>query len=147
MSEAARNVADASMGSPQRQEYWKPIEVSRHEAATDACATCGTDYPIGARFCYVCGSERVTGEAAARPGFASRLGRMLDLAELKSAMGLGVGSLVAFFVGIICVIAAGAVGFIYTATTMLDWQAVQIWRMEWLMAAIAAFAAGTLLKK
>lgn len=147
MPEAARNVADASVASSQRQEYWKPIEVSRHATATDACSTCGTDYPIGARFCYVCGSERATGEAAPRSVFGSKLGRMLDLAELKAAMGLGVGSLIAFFVGIICVIAAGAVGFIYTATTMLDWQAVQIWRMEWLMAAIAAFAAGTLLKR
>ena len=29
----------------------------------------------------------------------------------------------------------------------LDWQAIQFWRVEWLLAAVAAFAAGCLLKK
>jgi hypothetical protein len=35
----------------------------------------------------------------------------------------------------------------YTAATVLDWQAVQIWRIEWLLASAAAFLAGILLKK
>jgi hypothetical protein len=38
-------------------------------------------------------------------------------------------------------------GFLFTATTLLDWQAVQIWRIEWLLAASAVFVAGVLLKK
>ena len=147
MSDVARNVAEQAVVPPQRQEFWKPIEVRRDPQAVEACATCGTDFPIGARFCYICGSERDVPEAAPRPNFGSRLVRALDLAQLKAAMGLPVGSLVAFFIGMICVIAAATVGFIYTATTMLDWQAVQTWRMEWLLASIAAFAAGTLLKK
>ena len=37
-------------------------------------------------------------------------------------------------------------GLVYTAATVLDWQAVQIWRIEWLLAAIAAFLAGILLR-
>jgi hypothetical protein len=36
---------------------------------------------------------------------------------------------------------------IFTARTPLDWQAVQLWRIEWLLAGIAGFAAGLLLKK
>src|SRR5205807_6176482 len=133
MSEVARNVADEPMAPPQRQEYWKPIEVRHDPQHADACATCGTDFPIGARFCYVCGGDRGTAEvASSRTGLGNKLGSMLDLGELTAATGLPVASLVAFFVGIICVIAAATVGFIYTATTMLDWQAVQIWRMEWL---------------
>ncbi len=40
-----------------------------------------------------------------------------------------------------------AVGFYFTAQTVLDWQAVQIWRIQWLLAAVAAFIAGILLKK
>jgi hypothetical protein len=35
----------------------------------------------------------------------------------------------------------------FTAGTVLDWQAVQIWRVEWLLGAAAAFLAGILLKK
>jgi len=38
-------------------------------------------------------------------------------------------------------------GIIYTAATVLDWQAVQIWRVEWLLAAIGAFLVGILLKR
>jgi hypothetical protein len=38
-------------------------------------------------------------------------------------------------------------GFLFSATTLLDWQAVQLWRIEWLLAATAIFAAGFLLKK
>jgi len=30
---------------------------------------------------------------------------------------------------------------------MIDWQAVQLWRIEWLLGAVAAFVAGCLLKK
>jgi hypothetical protein len=44
-------------------------------------------------------------------------------------------------------VAAVITGFLYTATTVLDWQAVQIWRIEWLLAALAIFAGGLLLKK
>ena len=43
--------------------------------------------------------------------------------------------------------AAVATGFVYTAATVLDWQAVQVWRIEWLLGAIAMFAAGVLLKR
>jgi hypothetical protein len=38
-------------------------------------------------------------------------------------------------------------GFVFTATTLLDWQAVQLWRIEWLLGSVAMFAAGFLLKK
>jgi len=45
------------------------------------------------------------------------------------------------------VIAAISVGFIYSANTLVDWQAVQTWRIEWMLAAIVAFVAGILLKR
>jgi len=35
----------------------------------------------------------------------------------------------------------------FTAATVLDWQAVQLWRIEWLLGAAVAFVAGILLKK
>jgi hypothetical protein len=34
-----------------------------------------------------------------------------------------------------------------TARTLVDWQAIQFYRAEWLLAATAAFVAGILLKK
>ena len=73
--------------------------------------------------------------------------RYLDLDRIKSALGLPLASVVAFFIGMVCAIAAAATSLLYSASTLLDWQAVQIWRMEWLLAAITAFVAGILLKK
>jgi hypothetical protein len=37
--------------------------------------------------------------------------------------------------------------FLLTAKTFVDWQAIQFYRVEWLLAATAAFVAGILLKK
>ena len=71
----------------------------------------------------------------------------LDFASLRDALGQTIGSLVALVLGVACIIAAVITGFLYTATTLLDWQAVQIWRVEWLLAALAMFAGGILLKK
>ncbi|HZU22194.1 MAG TPA: zinc-ribbon domain-containing protein, partial [Terriglobales bacterium] len=51
MADMARNY-DAS------QEFWKPVATEQGEAAGDVCDSCGTDYPLGARFCYVCGADR-----------------------------------------------------------------------------------------
>jgi hypothetical protein len=36
---------------------------------------------------------------------------------------------------------------VYKEDTLVDWQAVQAWRIEWLLAAMAALLAGILLKK
>ena len=66
---------------------------------------------------------------------------------VREGLGLSIGSLIAFIAGIACIAAAVATGFVYTAATVLDWQAVQIWRVEWLLAAVAALVAGILLKK
>jgi hypothetical protein len=55
--------------------------------------------------------------------------------------------LVCLIIGAACVVAAIVTGFLYTANTVLDWQAVQVWRIEWLLAATVAFVAGILLKR
>ena|ERR1700722_7878367 len=70
----------------------------------------------------------------------------LHFHEIKSWVGLSTASLIAFFVGIGCVTGALMVGLL-TAKTFVDWQAIQFYRAEWLLAATAAFVAGILLKK
>ena len=42
--------------------------------------------------------------------------------------------------------AAVGTGILFSVETVLDWEAVQSWRVQWLLAAIASFAAGILLK-
>ncbi len=143
MSEAAHDL---------RPEFWTPGKQSASEAAAalpahrmqaTTCEQCGTDFILGARFCHVCGWER-------EPLMGHRGGKwseMLDFIRMREALGLNTGSLIALIAGVMCMVAAVATGFIFSAATVLDWQAVQLWRIEWLLAAIAAFLAGVLLKK
>jgi hypothetical protein len=129
------------------QEFWRPPAPTPPSPIvpplTQTCSRCNTEFVMGARFCHVCGAERETHPAIPE----SRLHRLLDIAALREALGLTIGALVAFIVGIACIIAAIVTGFIYTATTLMDWQAVQIWRIEWLLAAAVAFIAGVLLNR
>jgi hypothetical protein len=70
----------------------------------------------------------------------------LHFHEIQSRLGLSTGSLIAFVVGLACVAGALLVG-LFTAKTLVDWQAIQFYRAEWLLAATASFVAGILLKK
>ena len=133
----------------ERQEFWKPAVAPRQEAAaaetTDqVCQECGTDFVLGSRFCYVCGADR-NANLGATP--LTGLRAWIDFASLREALGQSNASLVALVMGFACVIAAIVTGFVFTAITLLDWQAVQLWRIEWLLGAVAMFAAGFLLKK
>jgi hypothetical protein len=142
------------MGATQNfdHEYWRP---AGHAAAGDSspvvrsqievCQRCNTEFVLGSRFCHVCGAGR---EATKPESRVSRsLVQALDFHLIKDALGFSVGSLVAFVIGIICVGFAAVTGLMYTASTVLDWQAVQVWRIEWLLAGLVAFAAGILLKR
>ena len=76
------------------------------------------------------------------------LDSLLEFHNIKRALGLSTASLIAFFAGVVCLVMAGfAVSMIYSVQTFNDFQAVQLYRMQWLLGAIAAFAAGMLLKK
>ncbi|HLH08352.1 MAG TPA: hypothetical protein VKW78_14025 [Terriglobales bacterium] len=68
------------------------------------------------------------------------------ISELGEKLHLPTASLIAMFFGIVCVIAAIATGFLYKGETLVDWQAIQTWRIEWLLAAAVAFILGILLK-
>lgn len=133
----------------ERQEFWKPAvplrqEAPGPEATRQVCDQCGVDFLSAARFCHVCGAERKT---ELSPQRTTTVGNWLSVETLREGMGQTIGSLIALFLGLICIIAAAVTGFMYTATTVLDWQAIQIWRIEWLLAGLAMFAAGILLKK
>ncbi|MBZ5542508.1 MAG: zinc ribbon domain-containing protein, partial [Acidobacteriia bacterium] len=136
------------------QEYWRPAlddeRPQEHRRAvspsTTACAECGADLAAGARFCPTCGAERDSRRVHVAAGRGTAAG-WLDFQQIKSAFGLSTGSLLAFFAGMICAVAAIATGFVFSATTLVDWQAVQVWRVEWLLAAITAMLVGLLLKK
>lgn len=166
-----------------QQDFWQsPVlrqpspEANRPTGAqsvADACAGCGTEYLISAKFCHTCGRPRpVISElkseshgivelwnrtrARVRPWLdrASSLSKAslppwlqyLHFHEIKRWVGLPTASLVAFFIGLGCVAGALCVSFFYRASNLAEFQAIQMWRMEWLLAATASFVAGILLK-
>lgn len=126
------------------QEFWQPpprVESSPlPELPREVCARCGTDFPLGSRFCCVCGAKR-----GVEPGLG--LAAYLDFHRIGRALGLGTGSLIALMVAVVCLSCAVAVGFVYTTGTLLEWQAVQVWRIEWLLATATALLAGILLRR
>jgi len=142
----------------------------------EACPACGSEFLLGARFCHTCGARRpealsdeqkadaieiagiwqrsVAGlqsflersvRALARIKFPAWL-HYLHFHEIQRWSGLSAGSLIAFILGVACVAGALLVGLL-TAKTFVDWQAIQFYRAEWLLAATASFVAGILLKK
>jgi hypothetical protein len=132
------------------QEFWKPAAAHQSEGsqaikdANQSCQSCGVGFVAGSRFCHACGINRNPGLASTTSGVFRR---WFDFASLRDALGQSPASMVALVLGGACVIAAVVTGFLFAASTLLDWQAIQIWRIEWLLAAIAAFVAGILLKK
>ncbi|HMK29409.1 MAG TPA: hypothetical protein VK473_06970 [Terriglobales bacterium] len=134
-----------------QHEFWRPAVQSalspQITAAAptyiDACHSCGTEFMVGARFCHVCGGLREPAITSA----SKKIAHWFDIQRLSNLLEMSLGSMIALFVGMACALAAVLTGLIYTANTVLDWQAIQLWRIEWMLASIACFVAGILLRK
>jgi hypothetical protein len=138
----------------------------------EACTHCGTEFMIGAKFCHTCGLRRPVA-ATARTDAAGLRARSiifirswsgivvaswrkislpdwvqyLHFHRIKGWIGLPTASLIAFMIGLGCVAGAIGVSLVYKASNLAEFQAIQMWRIEWLLAATASFVAGILLKK
>ena len=167
-----------------RQEFWQsPTVLEPAAEATlpaapaemaEACADCGTEFMIGARFCHTCGLRRPTmatasGDVAVTGIWPRSVARArswsssvaaawrklslpdwihyLHFHEIKRRIGLPTAALIAFMIGLGCVAGAICVSLVYRASNLAEFQAIQMWRIEWLLAATASFVAGILLKK
>jgi hypothetical protein len=136
-------------------EFWRapavpPLETpATSPSLAEVCKQCSSEFVVGAGFCHVCGATRspatLVKSSSGNPYL--ELVRQLEFHRIKERIGLPTTAMVAFFAGITCALAAVLVGFIFSANTVLDWQAVQVWRIEWLLGAAASFLAGILLKK
>jgi ribosomal protein L37E len=134
-----------------QNEFWRPplqaatdstglIDTSRLEA----CDRCGTEFIVGSRFCHSCGTGR---EGVLQTALWREKVTLAKFASLADGLELSTPAFIAFLIGIACVLAAAAVGVVFSTQRVIDWQAVQLWRIEWLLGAVAAFVAGCLLKK
>lgn len=140
-----------------QHDFWRPPAVIENEESraanlpmVEACDGCGTEFMVGARYCYICGSPRVSQENPATVrSFLSYLefqNVLEGFRALRQKLALSTGSMIAFLAGAFCVFAALSVGFIYSVQNFADFQAIQYWRVEWLLGAVAAFLAGMMLK-
>jgi len=69
----------------------------------------------------------------------------MEFSNVKRWFGLPVASLCAFLLGGAFLIVALTIGLM-SVHDFSDFEAIQLWRIQWLMAACAAFLAGILLK-
>ena len=114
----------------------------RSDERSATCHRCGTEFIVSSLYCHACGASRpgLNARTLEIPGFA-------ELASLGERLGLTTPAVIAFLAGVLCVVGALVVSVFFSVRTALDWQAIQLWRIEWLLAAIASFVAGCLLKK
>jgi hypothetical protein len=127
-------------------DFWRPpmsaSELIAHPERNSTCR-CGSEFIVSSLYCHACGAKR--------PGLnatdAFEIPGQAELASLGERLGLTTPAVAAFILGIFCIVGALAVSLFFSARTMLDWQAIQLWRIEWLLAAVASFVAGCLLKK
>jgi len=140
--------AMATAAGSTSQEYWRPSNPDVARVVTSirgTCRRCATDYPVGARYCHVCGSIRDShSDQACLPYEACEEAGSTHSTENK--FGLSVPCTVFFVLGIACAVAAALVRILYQEETLVDWQAVQAWRIEWMLGTIASLLAGILLK-
>lgn len=116
-------------------------ETASQTDLVEACDRCKAEFIVGSRYCHNCGATRSDLSRRDESLFP------LSFRSIAAQLELSTGAFVAFALGIFCVLGAISVGVVYSARTVLDWQALQLWRIEWLLAAVAAFVAGCLLKR
>jgi uncharacterized protein (DUF983 family) len=163
-----QKMARATPNYEDSREFWKPA-TPRESGTTSGtlrpyCPSCGAQFVTDSLYCHVCGMDRQAADdtergfrVPAQVGLASRaVSRLVShsiarlgsrLALLRDVLGQTNASLASLLAGGFCLLAALFTGLFFNATTLLDWQAVQVWRIEWLLAAIALMIAAVLLKK
>jgi len=133
-------------------EFWQPpaIEVVQPilvPSAADACPRCHTEFILDARFCHSCGCGRPSPESSKSwTSYLEFHNIKQGALVVRNALGLPLPSLVCFLVGVFCLGGALLVGFAASSDSIADFQAIQYWRMEWLLGGVAAFIAGILLR-
>lgn len=152
------------------------VPSSAAQQLAETCPVCHSEFMIGSRFCHSCGLRRPlaatispevetvvenlwdrtlawahfsfdrASDALEKVPFPGWL-RYLHFHEIQRWIGLPTAPLIAFMVGLGCLAGALGVSLFYKASNLGEFQAIQLWRIEWLLAATASFVAGILLKK
>jgi hypothetical protein len=174
MAEVAQGTQQEFWRPPTHRLSEEVVLGDARPAMAEACPRCGTEFLLGSRFCHSCGTSRPEAISASIRADATFLARFwehgvgavqssvagfslsklrlpswmhyLHFHEIKRRVGLSTASLISFVIGLACIAGALLVGLM-TAKTLVDWEAIQYYRAEWLLAAITSFVVGILLKK
>jgi len=174
MSEVAQSTQQEFWRPPSQRIEQDTLARESAPAMAESCPRCGSEYLLGSRFCHSCGGRRPEAiSSAARTDAAALAGlwergvhrvqstiaafswskiklpawlEYLHFHAIKNRLGLSTGSLISFVIGLSCLAGALLVGLM-PVQKLVDWQAIQMYRIEWLLAATASFVAGILLKK
>lgn len=127
---------NANLAVTHAQEYLP--EEQQELLQSRNCQKCGTGLKPGAEFCHVCG----------RWVFGSSFARIVNSARAAMAQTrLEVPVLVSLVVAAVFVVISLLAGSRMTPKTIGEWQVIQFWRIEWLLAAIVALLFGVLFKR
>jgi cytosine/uracil/thiamine/allantoin permease len=130
-----------------QHDFWRPpVAASKAAAASperSSTCRCGTEFIVSSLYCHSCGFKRPDLQVARSLEIPGRA----ELASIAERLGLTIPAVIAFLLGVFCVVGSLAVSVFFSPRTALDWQAIQLWRIEWLLGSVAAFVAGCLLKK
>ena len=146
------------------QEFWRPapnissqLQAQGFPTTNAFCANCGTPYPEGARYCHLCGANREEDLHAPHQHKGSPLLvwmkldwlhlDWLNLEQLRAQSGLSTLSLTLALAAGIFLAAALMTGLLYRTATLAEWQAVQVWRIEWLLASVVMLLGALLFRK
>jgi hypothetical protein len=126
-----------------QQEFWRPPVNQTASGMAEACRRCGTEFMVGGAFCHICGKGRHRADSSPVVGWIGSFDvlRTLEFSNVKRWFGLALVPLGAFILGAAFLLVALSVGLLNS-----DFETIQLWRIQWLMAACAAFLAGILLK-
>jgi hypothetical protein len=141
-----------------QNEFWRPPAIVQQSAAVieaipssptvEVCPGCTAEFVVGARYCHTCGSARPDSLAAQSwTRYLEFHTIMQGALDVKRYLGLPIPALVCLLLGLLCLLIAFMVGLVYPVENLTDFQAVQMWRIQWVLGAVAAFAAGILLKR
>ena len=106
-----------------------PVNECRPDEAGGECSKCHAHLPPEAAYCLYCGSPVVTSPLLVikkKPHTAA-------FRAFRTSAAVSAG------LAVCCILAALLTGVVMNEQTVLDWQAVQAWRVEWLLGGVALF--------
>jgi hypothetical protein len=121
------------------REYWKPQRPAIFRV--ESCKNCKNELVIGSSYCHLCGQKRDAGAQPAKPL------DLLDWTAVRKQLGLSSLSLGCAIFGLVCAVLAVLTGVLFNPGSGRDIQTISTWRLEWLIAALAAFTAANLFRK